>query len=109
MREVLQENYYNLGDMTEDYIYLVQTRSQAKSSGVKVPEAHGIGKSLVPHVKSERQKSVVKLPTDKRLPIPKPRIGQGRARIRRKARVVPPTQMPIQNLPHRQHHHCLNL
>ena len=50
--------------MTEEDRSLVQTRSQAKSSGVKVPEIHGIEKSLVPHVKPERIKSV-KLPTDK--------------------------------------------
>ena len=80
----------------------MQTRSQAKTSGVKIPEVHGIEKSLVPHVKPERQKSVVtssidkRLPTDIRLPIPKPRLGQGRAGIRRKARVVPPSPMPIQ-------------
>ena len=57
MREVLQKNYYNLGNTSEDK-YLVQTRSQAKSSGVKVPEVHGIEKCLVPHVKPERLKSV---------------------------------------------------
>ena len=73
----------------------MQTRSQAKSSGVKVPEVYGIEKSLVLHVKPERQK-VVKLPTDKRLSIPKPRIGQGKVEIRRKARVVPPLQMSMQ-------------
>ena len=95
MREVLQENDYTLGNTTENDKYLVQTRSQAKSRGVKLPELHGIEKSLVPHVKPERQKSI-NLPTDKRLPIPKPRLGQGRARIRRKVRVVPPTQTPIQ-------------
>ena len=94
MREVLQERYSNLGDMTEDDIYLVQTRSQAKSSGVKVPEVHRIEKSLVPHVKPERLKSV-KAPMDKSMPILKPRIGQDRAGIRRKVRVVPPLQMPI--------------
>ena len=31
-----------------------QTRSHAKSSGVKIPEVHGIEKSSVPHVKPER-------------------------------------------------------
>ena len=75
MREVLQERYYNLGNMTEDDKYLVQTRSQAKSSGVKVLEVHGIEKSLVPHIKPERQK-VVKPPTDKRPPITKPRMDK---------------------------------
>ena len=100
MRKVLQENYYNLGNMTEENKYLVQTGAQAKSNRVKVPEVHGKEKSLVPHVKPERHKSV-KPPTDKRPPIPKPRTGQGRARIRRKARVVQPTQMPIQTPAHK--------
>ena len=58
-----------------------------------MPEVHGIEKGLVPHVKPEREKSI-KLPTDKRLPIPKPRFGQGRARIRRKVRIVLPPQPP---------------
>ena len=71
----------------------MQTRSQAKSSGVKILEVHGIEKSLVPHVKPERQKSI-KQPMDKRLPIPKPRIGQGRGGIRRKVKIVPPLQTP---------------
>ena len=93
MRDILQERYYNFSKTTEDDKYLVQTRSQAKSSGVKVPEVHGIKKSLVPHVKPERQKSI-KLPMDKRIPIPKPRIGQGRAGIRRKVKIVLPLQTP---------------
>ena len=104
IRDVLQERYYNFSNMTEDDKYVVQTRSQAKSSGVKVPDVHGIEKSLDPYVKPERQKSI-KPPMDKRLPIPMPRIGQGRAGIRRKVRIVP----PLQNLPQKQHHHCLRL
>ena len=88
--------------------YLVQTRSQARSSGIKVPEVHSASKSLTPHMKPECQKPVenpVECPTppnchlrpvhhtphtDQRLPIStvppihKPRIGQGRAGIRRK-------------------------
>ena len=100
LRRVLCENYYKLDNTLETDKYLVQTRSQAKSSGVKVPEVHGIDKGFNLHVKSERQKSVVMLPTDKTPPIdkrlPKPRIGQGRAGIRRKARVILPTPMPMQ-------------
>ena len=88
MRDILHEKYYNFSNMTEDDKYLVQTRSQAKSSEVEVPEVHGIEKSLVPHVKPERKKSI-KPPTDKRHPVPKPRIGQGRVGIRRKVRIVP--------------------
>ena len=111
LRIDLCENYYKL-DMTETDKYLVQTRSQAKSSGVKVPEVHGIDKGLILHVKPESQKSVVTLPTDKTpptdkrpptsiklpIPIPKPTIGQGRAGIRRKASVILPTPTPIQIL-----------
>ena len=88
--------------MTEEDKYLEQTRSQAKSSGVNIPEVHGIEKHLVPHVKPERQKSIVtpsrdkRLPTDIRLPIPKPRLQQDRAEIRKKARVVLPTSTLIQ-------------
>ena len=40
MRQVLQQNYYNIGNTTENDKYLVQTRSQAKSSGVKLPDIH---------------------------------------------------------------------
>ena len=55
LRRVLHENYYKLDNTTETDKYLVQTRSQAKSSRVKVPEVHGIEKCLIPHVKPDRQ------------------------------------------------------
>ena len=42
MHKVLHENYYNRD------IYLVQTRSQARSSRIKLPEVHGIRKNLDP-------------------------------------------------------------
>ena len=107
LRRVLSENYYMLDNTTdtakiETDKYLVQNRPQTKSSKVTVPEVHGIDKGLNPHVKPERQKSVVTLPIDKRLPtvvkppIPKPRIGHGRAGIRRKVRAIQPTPMPMQ-------------
>ena len=38
MYQVLHEKYYN----TENY--LVHTRSQARSSGIKLPEVHGMGR-----------------------------------------------------------------
>ena len=100
--------------------YLVQTRSQAKSNGVKVPEVHGMDKGLIPHIKPEHQKSVVAStthpnppachtrptpltqlvdqgpPTNVMPPIPKPRIGQGRAGISRKPKVTLPIPKPIQ-------------
>ena len=59
--------------------YLVQTRSQARSSGIKLPDVHGVRKNLDPNIKPEKQHvnpikgSVVK-----------PHIGQGRAGLKRK-------------------------
>ena len=49
MYQVLHEKYYN----TENY--LVQTKSQARSSGIKLPEVHGMGKNLDPNIKPEKQ------------------------------------------------------
>ena len=37
--------------------YLVQTRSQARSSGIRLPEIHGANKGLDPHVQPGKQKS----------------------------------------------------
>ena len=54
LRRVLPENYCKLDNMTETDKYLVQIRSQAESSGVKVPEVHGIDKGLILHVKPEK-------------------------------------------------------
>ena len=48
MHQVIYKNYYN----TENY--LVQTRSQARSSGIKLPEVHGMGKNLDPNIKPEK-------------------------------------------------------
>ena len=46
MCHVLDDNYYNEK-------YWIQTRSQAKSSGIKLPEVHGMGKNLDPNLKPE--------------------------------------------------------
>ena len=87
MRDVLRENYYNFDSMQIEDKYLVQTRSQAKASEVKLLEVHGVEKVLDLHVKPEGQKSV-NPPTEKRIPSPKCRAGQGRVRIRRKVRIT---------------------
>ena len=106
--------------------FLVQTRSQTKSSGTKVPDVHGTDQGLILHVKPEHQKSVVAPttcptppthptppihltrpmhqtqpidqgpPTSIVQPVPKPRTGQGRAGIRRKPKVALPTPKPVQ-------------
>ena len=104
------EHFYQFNSMTgisetETNKYLIQTRSQAKSSGIKLPEIHGVNKGINPHVKPERQRPLPTLPTcstpltnpiqpvDKgppTNPIPKPRIGQGRAGLRRKFKTKSP-------------------
>ena len=48
MQGILQTRYYNLGE-ENSVKYLVQTQSQAKSSGIKVPEVHDVGKGLDPN------------------------------------------------------------
>ena len=79
MKSVLQDKYYNVSENEEKY--MVQTRSQTKASGVQLPEVHGSRKGLDPHKKPENQpQPIVRLDVDR-----KPRIGQGRAGVRRKA------------------------
>ena len=79
MKSVLQDKYYNVGDNEEKY--MVQTRSQTKASGVQLPEVHGSRKRLDPHRIAEKQpQPIVELDVER-----KPRIGQGRAGVRRKA------------------------
>ena len=51
MLKVLHENYYN---------YLVQTRSQARSSAIKLPEVHGMRKNLDPNIKPEKHDNPIK-------------------------------------------------
>ena len=68
MCQVLHDNYYNIK-------YLIQTRSQVKSSGIKLPEVHGMEKNLDP----EKQHTIPKQGSMERL-----HIGQGRAGSRRK-------------------------
>ena len=41
----------NESDQPKNERYLVQTRLQAKSSGIKIPEIHGTNKGLDPHVR----------------------------------------------------------
>ena len=83
MRSILQDKYYNIDKDREKY--MVQTRSQTKTSGVQLPEVHGSRKRLDPHKIPEKQpQPIVGLDVER-----KPRLGQGRAGVRRKA--LPPS------------------
>ena len=102
---------FSLKDQVSDYFYhidnenslhrkdkyLVQTRSQVRSSGVRLPEIHDANKGLDPHVQLGKQKSIPIQTVNKGMPthpIPKPRIGQGRARPRRKVKAPQTITLP---------------
>ena len=107
LRNQIDNHFYQINsgiDQPKTDEYLVQTRSQAKSSSIKILEIHGANKGLDPHVQPGKQRPLPSLPIhsiDKGLPthpIPKPRIGQGRARLRRKVKTHQPISSPQQSL-----------
>ena len=78
LRTVLQDKYYSLEGENERY--MIQTRSQTKVSGVQLPEVHGSRKGLDPCKIPEKQpQPIVSLNIER-----KPRLGQGRAGVKRK-------------------------
>ena len=79
--------------------YLVQTRSQVRSSGIRLPEIHCVNKGLDPQIQPGKQKSFPTQTINKGMPthpFPKPRIGQGRAGRRRKVNTLQPIPLPHQ-------------
>ena len=83
LRTVLQDKYYSLEEENERY--MIQTRSQMKASGVQLSEVHGSRKGLDPHKIPEKQPHlIVNLDIER-----KPRLGQGRAGVRRKIKALP--------------------
>ena len=72
MYQVLKNKFY-------DDKYLIQMRSQAKSSSIKLPEVHGMGKNLDPNLKPQRQHTLPKQGSMER-----PHVGQARAGSKRK-------------------------
>ena len=46
MKAILNDKYYNVEEEQEESKYLVQTCSQTKSSGIKIPEVHGAKKGI---------------------------------------------------------------
>ena len=85
VRTVLQEKYYSLEGENERY--MIQTRSQTRASIVQLPEVHGSRKGWDIHKIPEKQpQPIVGLDIDKT-----PRLGHGRAEVRRKIK-APPSQ-----------------
>ena len=76
--------YYSLGIINErkEGKYLVQTRLRAKSSSIRLPEVHGIGKGIDQNIAVEKQviKAIITFEA-KGIFHMKPRLGQGRAGI----------------------------
>ena len=88
LRDQTDNHFYRINsriDQPKTDKYLVQTRSQAKSSGIKILEIHGANKGLDPHVQPGKQRPLPSLliqNIDKEMPthsIPKPRIGQDKS------------------------------
>ena len=85
MCQILDDNYYNVK-------YLIKTRSQAKTSGIKLREVHGMGKNLDPNLNPEKQYAISKQGSMER-----PCIGHRRAGSIRKR--PDPINKPINQPP----------
>ena len=114
LKSLMGNHFYQINDTNEishpeTNKYLIQARLQAQSSGIKVPEIHGMNKVFNLYVRPGKQRPLATLPmhsipptsltqpVDKgppTHPIPKPRIGQGRAGLRRKFRTNQPIPLP---------------
>ena len=82
MKAILKERYYNIGNEGR---YLVQTCSEAKDSGIKLPDVHGVNKGINPDLKPERQALKSQNSANKL------RLGQGKESLRRE--MIAPTQV----------------
>ena len=100
LRDQVSDYFYHIDNemnLPRKDKYLVQTRSQVRSSGIRLPEIHGSNKGSDPHVQPGKQKSFPIQTVNKGTPthpIPKPRIGQGRAGLRRKVKAPQPITTP---------------
>ena len=73
MYKILNYIYYNVEK------YCIQMRSQARSSGIRLPEVHGMRKNLDPNIKPEKQHAIPKQGSAER-----PCTGHRRAGLTRK-------------------------
>ena len=85
MKAILKDRYYNVRNESR---YQVQTSSQAKDSGIKLPEVYSVDKGINPDIKPERQ--ILKSQNSAN----KPKLGQGRVSPRRGMKV--PAQVQVQ-------------
>ena len=76
---ILEENRNSGMCKKSEGKFLIQTCSQAKTSGTTLPEVHGVRKKLDPNMRPEKQHALPQKGVTERL-----HIGQGRAGLRRK-------------------------
>ena len=69
---------------------------QVRSSSIRLPVIHGTHKGLDPHIQPSKQKTFPIQTVNKRMPISKSKIGQGRAGLRRKVKLPQPISLPQQ-------------
>ena len=79
MHNLLHEKYCNIGKTKR---YLVQTRSETRSSAIKLPEVHGVSKNWDPNIQPEKQN--IRPLKGNEISQEKTWIGQGRAGMRRR-------------------------
>ena len=61
MHKILEDNMNNFDKYNDNFgneKYLIQTHSQAKMSGTKLPEVHGVQKGLDPNLRPEKQHTI---------------------------------------------------
>ena len=73
LKGLMDNHFYQINNTNETRQpntnkYLIQTRSQAKSAGIKVLEIRGTNKGLNPHIKPGRQRPLPILPMPSILP-----------------------------------------
>ena len=81
MYQILEDdlNKFDKNNSFGDSKYLAQMHSQAKTSGTKLLEVHGVEKSLNPNLRPEKQHAISKQGKSERQ-----QIGQGRAGSKRR-------------------------
>ena len=81
MYKILENNLnsFDKNISFNDSKYLVQMHSQAKTSGTKLLEVHGVEKILNPNLRPEKQHAIPKQGKSER-----PQMGQGRAGWKRR-------------------------
>ena len=60
LRDQVSDYFYHIDNenkLPRKDKYMVQTRSQVRSSGIRLPDIHGANKGLDPHVQPGKQKS----------------------------------------------------